>query len=228
VCVSRDVADFASSEMGLPEDKLAVIPNGVDLERFPAAKRANLASLGVPPGRRLVTFIGRLECQKGVEWLLESSSNWLQRLPIHDLLLIGRGRLAGEFRRICYDLGIRQRVHVAGWRADVPEVLGASDLLVLPSEWEGMPNVVLEAMATGLPVVASDVEGIRELLGGKAAMQTVRFGDSGALTDRIVQLLSDPTLAAELGAANRRRVEEHFGLDSMVEAYQRLWESLLS
>jgi starch synthase (maltosyl-transferring) len=119
-------------------------------------------------------------------------------------------------------------VRFAGWRADIPAILAASASLVLPSQWEGMPNVVLEAMASRLPVVASDVEGVRELLGEGAKVQTVRFGDGRALAERLLRVLSDAQLAAELGAANRRRVAESFGIDRMVAAYGDLWESLVT
>jgi len=227
VCVSRDVADFGWAEMRIPREKLVVIPNGVDPARYPAPEPAKLTSLGVWAGRRAVTFVGRLERQKGVRWLIESAPDWLERLPDFDLLLVGKGPLEPELRRLAEKLGIPGRVHFAGWRPDVPEILAASEILVLPSEWEGMPNVVLEAMASRLPVVASDVEGVRELLGEGAKNQTVRFGDGRGLAERLARLLSDPQLAAELGAANRRRVEQEFGIERMVAAYEDLWESLV-
>jgi len=228
VCVSRDVADFGWSEMRIPREKLVVIPNGVDLARFPVPEPAKLTSLGIWAERRVVTFVGRLERQKGLRWLLESAPEWLERLPDCDLLLVGRGPLEPELRRLAEKLGISRRVHFAGWRPDVPEILAVSELLVLPSEWEGMPNVVLEAMASRLPVVASEVEGVRELLGETSDIQTVRFGDRKALAERLVRLLSDPQLAAEVGAANRRRAEEQFSIERMVAAYEDLWESLLN
>jgi len=227
VCVSRDVAAFVEAEMRLPRDVLTVIPNGVDLNRFPAGEPGDLTGLGIPPGRRIVASIGRWEPQKGIDWLIESAGQWLERLPDHDLLLVGRGSLEAHLRGLVAKRGVEDRVHFAGWRPDVPEILAASELLVLPSQWEGMPNVVLEAMAARLPVVASDVEGVRELLGEQAAEQTVPFGDDQALADRLVQILADRDLAEQLGAANRRRVEQQFSLDAMVEAYQRLWESLV-
>jgi glycosyltransferase involved in cell wall biosynthesis len=110
----------------------------------------------------------------------------------------------------------------------VPAVLAASDLLVLPSAWEGMPKAVLEAMASRLPVVASDVEGVRELLGPVADEQTVPYGDSGAFAERVVKLMEDRRRAAELGAENRRLAEQKFSIGRMVTAYEQLWESLLT
>ena len=113
-----------------------------------------------------------------------------------------------------------------GWRPDVPEILAASGLLVLPSAWEGMPNVVLEAMASRRPVVATDVEGVRELLGPGAASQTSRYRDTQMLVEKIVGLMSDPKLSTAVGLENRRRAEENFGISRMVAAYEDLWESL--
>jgi len=227
VCVSRSVAQFAQTRGGLPPEKLTVIPNGVDAARFPAAKPVDLQEVGVAPGHRVVTFVGRLERQKGVMWLLETAAMWLAHLPDCDLLLVGKGpeqRRIENWRRAS---GMSGRVHLTGFRPDVPEILAASDLLVLPSAWEGMPNVVLEAMASRLPVVATDVEGVRELLGANADEQAVRYGDSQAFADRLVALLQDRQTAARLGAENRRRAQENFDLKQMVLAYQDLWESLL-
>ncbi len=227
VCVSRDVADFAQSEMGLAPDKISVIANGVDVDRFAAVEPVDLASLGIAPGRRLATFVGRLERQKGIGWLIESSPEWMAQVPDCDLLVVGSGPLARELAGQVEKLGIGDRVHFAGWRPDVPEILSASSVLVLPSQWEGMPNVVLEAMASRLPVVATNVEGVCELLGPQAGQQTVSYGDGSALADRLVGVLSDPARAAALGEANHLRAEQDFSLDAMVEAYERLWKTLL-
>ncbi len=136
------------------------------------------------------------------------------------------GPLQGRLESVCRSAGIAERVHFSGWRGDVPEILAASDLLVLPSAWEGMPNVVLEAMASRRPVVATDVEGVRDLLGPSAARQLVRYGDTQALINKIVGLASDPAMAAAVGQQNRRRVEEQFPISRTISAYEDLWASL--
>ena len=158
--------------------------------------------------------------------MIESAPGWLGRLPQCDLLLVGEGPLRAKIERACRRLGISERVRFAGRRADLPEILAASDLLVLPSAWEGMPNVVLEAMAAGLPVVATDVEGVRELLGSAAHQQIVPYGDGKTLADRIVELITNPAVAARLGAENQARACEHFSPQQMVTAYEDLWERL--
>jgi len=228
VCVSRSVARFAEREARLPPEKLVVIPNAVDLQRFPAAPAVDLRTLGIDAGRRVVVCVGRLDRQKGLAWLIRSAPMWLDRLPGTDLLLVGEGPLGGKLQRLCRRCGVADRVYFAGWRPDVPAVLAASDLLVLPSAWEGMPNAVLEAMASRLPVLATDVEGVQELLGPVAPEQTVPYGDWEAFAERVVNLMEDRRRAAELGAENRRLAEQKFSIGRMVAAYEQLWESLLA
>jgi glycosyltransferase involved in cell wall biosynthesis len=228
VCVSRSVARFAEREARLPPDKLVVIPNAVDLQRFSAVPPADLRTCGVETGRRVVVCVGRLDRQKGLSWLIRSAPAWLDHLPGTDLLLVGEGPMRRRLQRLCRRCGVADRVHFAGWRPDVPAVLAASDLLVLPSAWEGMPKAVLEAMASRLPVVVTDVEGVRELLGPVAQEQTVPYGDSGAFAERVVKFMEDRRRATELGAENRGLAEQEFSIRRMVAAYEQLWESLLT
>jgi glycosyltransferase involved in cell wall biosynthesis len=226
VCVSEAVRDYSIERGRLAHERLSVIANGVDLARFDGARAAEPASLGVSAGRQLVTYVGRLDPQKGLDGLLAGARWWLDRLGGLDLLLVGDGPLRSQLAAQVERSGLTQRVHFAGWRDDVPEILRASRLLVLPSEWEGMPNVVLEAMAARLPVVATDVEGVRELLGPSAEAQVVAQGAVQALGERIVALLSDDSLAARLGEENRTRAERHFSIDAMVTAYAALYARL--
>jgi glycosyltransferase involved in cell wall biosynthesis len=229
VCVSQAVAQFAARQGGLPAEKLLVIPNGVDTARFqarPAGDKGRARSAIIPVGREAVTYIGRLDRQKGLDWLLETAAVWLPQLPGCDLLLVGQGPERRRLEAQCRRLGLAGRVHFAGWRPDADEILAASRLLVLPSRWEGMPNVVLEAMAAGLPVLAADVEGVREVLGLAGDAQIGQFGDTAEWSQKLVRLATDADFAAETGAGNRRRVEESFSLSGMVAAYEGLWESL--
>jgi glycosyltransferase involved in cell wall biosynthesis len=225
VCVSQAVADFSRSRLGLPEDRFVVIPNGIDVERFAAATPTDLARLGLPAGRRAVTYVGRLEPQKGVAELVEHAPSWLERLPGHDLLMVGAGPMETPLRALAGRLGVSSRIHFTGWRPDVAEILRASDLFVLPSRWEGMPNVILEAMAAGRAVVSTDVEGVRELLGDAAAEQVVPRGDYGSLATRISTLAADAGALSRLGATNQRRAPE-FAWDKMVRAYEKLFLDL--
>ncbi len=226
VCVSKAVAAYSVHRTGLPADRVVVIPNGIDTA-VQAATEADLRELGIPPARRVVTFIGRLEPQKGLPWLLETAREWLPRVADADLLVVGSGRQRGMLERLARDFGMADRVHFAGWRPDVPEILAASDLLVLPSKWEGMPNVVLQAMACGMPVMATEAEGTRELLGDQTGPQTAPYGETQVFSEKLVTIMSSPSLAASLGRANRLRAANEFSLGGMVRAYEDLWESLV-
>ena len=179
VCVSQAVADFSRTRGRLPAPKLFVIPNGIDVSQHDSATATCAADLGVAQGRRIIVCVGRLEAQKGLDWLLREAQSWLAPLAEHDLVIVGDGSLRSTLEQIVREHNLLGRVHFTGWRSDVPGILAASELLVLPSRWEGMPNVVLEAMARRRPVLASDVEGVRELLGVDAAPQVAAPGDAG-------------------------------------------------
>jgi starch synthase (maltosyl-transferring) len=228
VCVSQSVRDFSLKRGGLPIEKLLVIPNGVDVERFAAAAPAPPARLGIAPSRRAIVSVGRLDVQKGIDWLLEAMPRAFAELAEHDLVVVGEGPERARLEALAERLGIAQRVHFLGFRQDVPEILAAGDLLVLPSRWEGMPNAVLEAMAAGRAVVATDVEGVAEALGPAAAEQICPPNDPRQFVDKLIAILRDSPTLARLARENRARVRAEFGFPAMVDAYERLYVSLLS
>ncbi len=200
VAVSTAVRDFSLAEGIGTSDKWVVIPNGVDLARFEGVVPAAKESLGVPAERGILVCIGRLDPQKGIDWLIEQTPRLLAAETGYDLVLVGEGPLREELVALAARLGVAARVHFVGFRGDVPAVLTASKLLVLPSRWEGMPNVVLESMAAGKPVVASRIEGVEEVLGAGAAEQTFAPGDIDEMARKIAAILHDPMLAGRLGA----------------------------
>jgi glycosyltransferase involved in cell wall biosynthesis len=224
VCVSQSVAEYVRRR-GFSSEKLTVIPNGVDLTRWQNAVPADLSPLGVAPGRQAILYVGRLDKQKGLDRFFSDLPDVLEQLPDHDLLLVGDGPLLRRLQKQAARFRFDERVHFLGWRDDVPSLMQASTLLVLPSRWEGMPNVVLEAMAAGKPVVATQSEGTVELLGLGALQQTVPVGDWAGLARRIVEVALDLKLAAQLGRQNQERAEQ-FSLDRVAERYQRLYDSL--
>ena len=234
VCVSQSVAEFSTAVGRLPPERLVVIPNGIDAARYPA-KPAPLPELGLEPSRKLALAIGRLEPQKRFDELLAAAPDLFQQEPNCQIAIVGAGPSRARLEAMREQLGANARyVHLLGRRDDAARILAAADVLALTSRWEGMPNVVLEAMASGKPVVAADVEGVRELLGmsSQAALgaqpQVYTPGRPAELASKLAALLADTTLAAQLGAANRQRAAEHFALAAMIERYAALYRAILA
>ncbi|MDR1494159.1 MAG: glycosyltransferase [Planctomycetaceae bacterium] len=225
VCVSSDVAGFTERNVGISPEKIVVIPNGVDVETYQTQKKADLTACGCLDQTKKIIVIGRLHPQKGIDWLLQTTDVWLSARNDCELLLVGDGPKRAALERIASEKTYRRRIHFLGYRQDIPQLLAASDLLLLPSRWEGMPNVVLQAMASGLPVVATEVEGIDELIPQKSP-QTCPFGNTALFAERILQILDNPELGAKLGAQNQERIRRHFDVQKMVTAYETLWEQM--
>jgi glycosyltransferase involved in cell wall biosynthesis len=228
VCVSEGVRRFSSEVGRLDPDRLVVIPNGVDPAHFDHALAVDRGSIGVPPDAFLTLYVGRLDPQKGLGVLLEAAPKIAKGRPDWHLVLVGDGPEREALHRISADdPALRERVHWLGRRDDVPGLLKAAYLVVLPSLWEGMPNVVLEAMAARLPVVGTAVEGTEDLVIPGQTGWLVPPGDAGALAGALLEAASDPERLRRLGEAARDRVEAEFTPSKVVEAYERLWSGVL-
>jgi glycosyltransferase involved in cell wall biosynthesis len=212
--------------------KLSVIPNGVDVDQYrrqlsPAAARRNL---GLPAdATHVLSVVGRLEEQKGHRYLLEAFAEVLRVVPGAHLALAGDGTLRGVLTEQAKALGIDRHVHFLGHCRGVQTVLDASDVFVLPSLWEAMPFAALEAMATGLPVVATAVAGVPELVVEGETGYLVPPANANALRDALIGILQMPNAGRALGLAAQHRVNDHFSLRSMLiqtqELYRTLWAS---
>ena len=226
VCVSNGVRDYLGAG-GFPRDKLTVIPNGVDAPRFARRDPALKKTLGLDPDVPLVTAIGRLHEQKGMSYLLRAASSIRHSDSKCHVLIVGHGPLDDELRALARQLRIDDRVTFLGFCDDVPRVLAATDVFVLASLWEGMPNAVLEAMAAGLPVVATRVEGTVDLIEDGRTGVLIMPKDVPGLATALLRLLRDPARARALGDAAQAHARTHFPLDAMVRRHEQLYADLL-
>ncbi len=228
VCVSQGVADFSERTTKLDRRKLVVIPNSVDVDRFAGAKPADLTQFGIPDGSRVFISIGRLERQKGIDLLLDAVALLTADLR-NDVyfLIVGDGPDLQLLRGQCERDQLTDRIHFAGRRDDIPELLAASTALILPSRWEGMPNVVLEAMAAARPVIATNVEGIGELVRDQVTGLTVPPESPRQLAMAIQQLLSDGEFWSAAGVKAQAIVIKDFTQQSISAAYCALYRKLL-
>ena len=228
ICVSNDVATQASQYLPLSQSQLTVIPNGVDAAAFSQSPTNHAKVKGLPAGRKLLLSVGRLDRQKGLDWLLALAPDLLEQCPQHDLVFVGNGPEKSALQQQASRTGISARVHFLGWRSDIAQIMQAADLLLLPSRWEGMPNVLLEAMASSLPLVTRPVEGVLEILGQEGKSQCVTSNSADDFRDRVKQLVDDPAQREQLGQQNRARIGRHFTITAMVDRYAELYSQLLA
>lgn len=228
VCVSQGVAEFSATVGGLVKDSLIVIPNGVEVERFATTPPADLAEFGIPPLSPTVVFVGRLDPQKDPLAFVEVARRLSQVYSDLQFLMVGAGPMHHDVERAIAAFELRSRVHLAGWRSDVPAILRAAWCFVLTSRWEGMANVVLEAMAAGLPIVATDVEGVREVVTPHQTGVIVQPGDPEGMTAAVALLAGDPAGARRLGDAAQDFVRKNFTWNRFLASHVELYREVLS
>jgi glycosyltransferase involved in cell wall biosynthesis len=221
VAVSPTLRDALCRNLWLPPGAVAVVPNGIPST---AAAPADLVGeLDLPRGARILLAVGNLYAVKGHRHAITALQRLSQRHPEAYLVIAGRGELEGELRSQAAALGLADRVRLLGLRSDIPALLAAADVFLLPSLSEGLPIALLEAMFAGKPIVASDVGGIGAALGDGAAGILVPPGSDEALTAALDRLLSDPGAARGLGREAARRAEADFRLETMVSRYVALY-----
>jgi L-malate glycosyltransferase len=219
VANSRAAADRLRAER-VPARKITVIPNGLDFGTVkPHSRRARL---------RKVIVVANLRPEKGHDVLLDAAVEVLRRFPDAHIECVGSGPLLESLIARADARAMLHAVTFLGQRDDVPARLADADLFVLPSRSEAFPNAVLEAMAAGLPIVASGVGGILELIDDDRTGLLVPAGEPQPLADRICRLMADPALAARLGDAAREETRARYAFDRMVAAFERLYLSELT
>ena len=235
VLVNADAVKRWLAEDGVPASRISVIPNGIDLSRFetPANPAEIRRSLGVPEQAKLVAVVSRLHPLKGIEDFLEAAIVIAGRYPDVYFLVVGEPSPVNDRTYLdtlierAKQTGLERRVIFTGLRSDVPALLSAVDVSVMPSLNEALSNVLLESMAAGAPVVATDVGGTTEALKDGYSGLVIPPAKPAAMAAAIDQLLSNPPLARELGASARRTIADRFSLDRMVAATAEVYEDLL-
>jgi len=218
-----------------PEEILRVPGVGVDTRRFrppDAEDRAARAALGLPPQGRLVAFVGRVVREKGLRELVEALEILFEHHPDLHLIVMGEALPSDRDRDTSRWLRRRSllrpgRIHLLGRRHDVDRVLRAVDLFCLPTHREGMPVALLEAMASGLPCVATDVRGAREALGSPPAGLLVPARNPAALARALDRLLEDPATSRRLGLQARERVQREYCVEAALAPLADLYRDLL-
>ncbi|AOV16821.1 hypothetical protein BJI67_06885 [Acidihalobacter aeolianus] len=232
IVVSDDLADWLRDDVGMPANKVLCIHNGVNpgtFDRAFADRERSRHQLDMPRRAFVVGTVARLDPVKAQTQLVHAIAKMsVSGAPVDaHLYIVGEGSERQRLENTASELGVADRVHLAGARDDVPEWLAAFDVFALPSTNEGISIAVLEAMAAGLPVVATRVGGNPEVVIDEQTGYLVPVGDVDALTKALDRYRADPALAKAHGSAGQARMRQEFSLDAMIARYRALYDALI-
>ena len=231
VAVSDSLRNQYLAAGGIDPKKVITVHNGIEIERFErsAVSGAELrAQFGIPPASKLVVTVSVLRPGKGIEVLLAAIATIVDRVPDAYFLIVGDGPQRAEWQTLAQSLGVAGRVRWAGYRRDVDAILPGCDLFVLPSLQDAFPTVLLEAMAAGLPAVASAVGGIPEIVVPGETGVLVPANDSAQLAAAISGVLLDEAVASKMRRCARVIAKQRFSTAAWVARLEGVYGSVLA
>jgi glycosyltransferase involved in cell wall biosynthesis len=225
VAISEATRQVMDTRLGarLARRQAVLLYNGISSSLLHDQPPISARASGLSPR---IAIIGRLERQKGHEYFLQAGALMLQQVPDAELWIVGTGSRLAELQAMATSLGIAHAVRFLGQRTDVPALLASVDLMVSSSIWEGFPTVILEAMAVGVPVVATNVSGSRELIQNEANGVLVPAGNVEHLAEAMLRLLRDREGALRL-AAQARQVAQRYTIEATADGYDQLYRAML-
>jgi glycosyltransferase involved in cell wall biosynthesis len=230
IAVAASCREFLIQHESIPAEKITLVPNAIDLRRFTPGTISRTESrlkLALPPDVLVIAGVGRLNPQKNFSLFLDIAAALSPRFPTLRFLLAGEGPEEEMLREKAARLGLADRIVFAGYVADTREVYAAADILLMPSRFEGLPMTLLEAMAMNLPVVASKLDGIAEVITDGEDGLLAAPGDAPAFTEHLTRLLENPALASQLGSTARAKIEIRFSVERMTTAVESIYDRFL-
>ena len=230
ITVSKKVRERIVQTRLLPSDRVFSVHNGMSTQKMTVSDgdaAARRAEFGVAPDEVLIVSVARLVWFKGLSTLISAIPLVLTKCPGVRFVVAGGGPLQGELAKQAGDLGVGGRLVLAGERRDIPSILAAADIFVLPSVSEGLPISILEAMAAGKPVVATDVGGVAELVDHQRTGLIVPPGMPQALADALAQLALSPSLCLAMGSRGRQRIASEFSAPHMAQRTAAIYHDCL-
>ena len=227
LCVSPSVRYHTRRFSHVPAGRVRVIPNGVNVDLFAAARPADLASVGLERKRNTLIFVGRLDPVKNLDLVIRTLPRLLSQHNLQ-LLIVGDGPQRVALETLVGQMGLTNRVAFAGFQRHPERFLAAADIFVIASTTEGMSGATLEAMAVGLPVVAAHCPGLTDIIDDRSTGLLVQRLTTDSFCQAISLLAGDPAYAAQLGRAGQERVSQAFTLSAMVREYSLLYENTVT
>lgn len=227
VTISEGIRRVLLSE-GLEPEKTTLIHSAVDLNRY--GTHCDMGwfykEFGLNPDNKTIGTVAQFIPRKGHRHIIEAAPEILERFPETRFLFFGRGPLDNELQALCRKTGIENRVCFAGFRTDLEKILPCLDILLHPASMEGLGVSLLQAAASGLPIIGARAGGIPEIVNDGVNGYLITPADSRAIIDSVLLLLQDPEKRSRFGRAGREMVESSFSIDAMVDAYMRLYEEI--
>lgn len=228
LCVSEDIVHECQA-FGVPAERCLLLENGIDTQQFARTlpTRAAKEQCGFSPRRLLLGAVGRLSEEKGFTHLILAADRLLtEGLDLH-LVIVGEGDQLPELQQLIDSLGRGERIHLLGYRAELLDLYQAMDVFVLSSDREGLPNVLLEAMAVATPVVATRIAGVPRLIQHEENGLLVEPGNVAELSTALGRLLGDAALRRRLGTAGRRTIETRYSFATRMDHLRQHYDQLL-
>ena len=230
IAVSDSCRRFLIGREGVPSENITLIQNAIDLRRFSATCGARAGArklLGLPENGPVVAGVGRLNPQKNFSLFIQVAAKVLKRQPGAVFLLAGEGPEDALLRKLARESGLEERLHFCGYVPDARLVYLAADALLMPSLFEGLPMTLLEAMAMRVPVVASALDGIAEVVDDGRDGFLVPSGDAKLFCERVCQLIETPSLAGDMGAAASKKIARRFSAGRMCREVEQIYDRFL-
>lgn len=231
IAISGPVKEHLVNDFGVNEKIIRVIHSGIDIEKFSGSKEGPRTeakrALGLSEGP-VVGTVARLSEEKGHIYLIRAMRDVVGRIPAAQLIIVGEGRMKGELLKLVGSCGLGKSAFILPPAMQTPQVLAAMDLFVLPSLKEGLGLALMEAMASGLAVVGSDVGGIKSLIQDGYTGLLVEAADSAGLSSAILKLLQEPDKAKYLGDNARTFINENFSQEKMISQTEGVYAECLS
>jgi len=231
IAVAPEVKEYHAKFSHIPAENITTILNGVDVDRFKADPAASIRlrrEFGLSDSDTLVGIIGRLKPQKDHVTFLRAVAEILHSLPQARFLVVGDGPLRAELETLAQSLGISHAVHFCGLRSDIPAILSSLDLLVMSSQWEGLPITLLEGMAASRAIVTTAVPGILDVVEPETTAVTVPPADPASLARACIELLNNPQKCRNLGDNALQSVRQRFSIQAMIEQTVQVYRTALA
>jgi len=230
ITVSNSIKDVLIKKGGVKPNKITVIHNGIDLASMRCCldlKQKLKQRLGIDNTAQVIGCVGTLRSVKGHKYLIQSAPLILKERPSTYFILVGDGPLRNDLERLAEKLKVREKIMFLGYRPDIPELMSIFDIFILPSLSEGLSNVLLEAMATSKPVVATNVGGNPEVVEEGKTGLLVPPRDPQKIAEAVISLLNDEDKRLRMGENGLRRVKEKFSISKMVREYEKIYHEVL-